>query len=314
MAVLFRQALTTTKNATGTTYTPARPSGAVAGDFLWATFSTDGATVTNTPSGWTQRVAITAQSGLKSYAYSKFYVAGDANPGFTLSSAVRVGGCMAAFSGVDPTTPIDVTPVTANGSSGAVDPPSLTGVSADALVIVTVGQDSTSDTFSKGTVPSGYTRAASASSQSKGFGYKASPSAGGTENPASWSTASTALQWTASTTALRPSLVTLLLNLTDLTAFATALDTAIASATGSDLTDLNRIKTALGTPSALPLAPEQYQQGDGDIRVLVLSAQNGRKQNVVDLFDRSWQLGSPNEFLRAIMKDTRTSAQDPWGG
>jgi hypothetical protein len=205
VAVAFRTAQATTKTATGTTYTPVRPAGAVVGDLLWADFTTDGVTVTNLPSGWTQRVAITTQTGVKSYAYSKFYVAGDPNPGFTLSAAARVGGCIAAFTGVDATTPVDVTPATTSGATGAVDPPSLASVTANALPMCGVGQDSTSDTFLAGPVPSGYTRAMSASSQSNGLAYKSTASAGGTENPAAWTTASTTLQWTAYTAALRAS-------------------------------------------------------------------------------------------------------------
>jgi hypothetical protein len=205
VAVAFRTAQATTKTASGTTYTPVRPTGAVVGDLLWVDFTTDGATITAATSGWTQRVAITTQTGLKSYAYSKFYVSGDADPVFTLSAAVRVGGCMTAFTGVDATTPVDVTPVTTSATTGAVDPPSLASVTAGALPICGVGQDSTSDTFLAGPVPSGYTRAMSASSQSNGLAYKSTASVGGTENPATWTTASTTLQWTAYTAALRPS-------------------------------------------------------------------------------------------------------------
>lgn len=108
--------------------------------------------------------------------------------------------------------------------------------------------------------------------------------------------------------------VALLLNLNDLIAFNASLDTAIASSSGADRTALNRIKSVIGTPASLPLASAQYQQGDGDVRVILLSSQSGTKAQVLDLLDRSWKLGQTIQFLRAIWKDARTSAVDPWVG
>lgn len=94
-----------------------------------------------------------------------------------------------------------------------------------------------------------------------------------------------------------------------------ALDAAIATASGADRTALNRIRTAIGTPANLPLAPERYQAGDGDVRAIVLPSQAGTKADVLALLDRGWRMApATTAFLRAIWKDARTSAADPWTG
>jgi hypothetical protein len=109
--------------------------------------------------------------------------------------------------------------------------------------------------------------------------------------------------------------VALLYDLADLVPMVEALQAAVAVTSGTDRTALNRILTAIGTPSALPLAPPQYQEGDGDVRVIVLPTQIGTKQQLLDLLDRSWKVAPVTAaFLHAIWKDARSSAVDPWVG
>lgn len=94
-----------------------------------------------------------------------------------------------------------------------------------------------------------------------------------------------------------------------------ALQAAAAGTSGADRTALNRILTAIGTPSALPLAPARYQEPEGDVRVIVLPSQAGTKADVLALLDRGWRVAPVTTgFLRAIWKDARSSAVDPWIG
>jgi len=64
-----------------------------------------------------------------------------------------------------------------------------------------------------------------------------------------------------------------------------------------------------------PVAPPQYQQGDPDTRILVITATSGggavTKQQMIDLLRRlSTQSGAG--FLRPIADDMDTSAIEPW--
>lgn len=109
--------------------------------------------------------------------------------------------------------------------------------------------------------------------------------------------------------------VALLYDLADLTPLVASLQAAVGATSGTDRTALNRILTAVGTPAALPLAPAQYQPGDGDVRVIVLPAQSGTKQQVLDILDRGWKAAPVTAaFLRSVWKDARSSAVDPWVG
>ena len=108
--------------------------------------------------------------------------------------------------------------------------------------------------------------------------------------------------------------VAIFYNTADLIALKAAAETAIPLLTGSDRTLMNRIVTALVNIPALPIAPVQYQQGDPDTRIIVISAGGTTKTGLLDLFERRWTISPQTEFLRAIWKDMRTSAIDPWLG
>ncbi len=107
----------------------------------------------------------------------------------------------------------------------------------------------------------------------------------------------------------------LLLNTTDLAATVAALTAAINGTSGADRTALTRIRTAIGTPANLPLAPARYQEPEGDVRVIVLPSQAGTKADVLAILDKGWRVApGTTGFLKAIWKDARSSAVDPWTG
>jgi hypothetical protein len=107
--------------------------------------------------------------------------------------------------------------------------------------------------------------------------------------------------------------VALFYNLEDLTNLQTTLTAVAAQVSGADRTLANRMLTAIGTPSAAPIAPIQYQQNDPDTRVIVLSYSGATKTAFLDAILK-WFNQNPTawEWLRAIWKDARTSAVEPW--
>jgi hypothetical protein len=105
--------------------------------------------------------------------------------------------------------------------------------------------------------------------------------------------------------------VALLYNLTDLTALANAVQLGITAATGADKTQFQRIATAIGTPSAAPIAPVNRQQGDPDTRLITLTYSGVTKSGVTALFAK---FAPTIPELRPYNKDAKSSAVDNWTG
>lgn len=99
----------------------------VTGDYRVLAIGTNSATV-STPAGWTLLASVASRL----YIFGQFSNTADAASSFTLGSAVSNQYQTAAFSGVDATTPIDVTGV---GSAGSNTLASLTTVTAGAMYI-----------------------------------------------------------------------------------------------------------------------------------------------------------------------------------
>jgi hypothetical protein len=99
----------------------------------------------------------------------------------------------------------------------------------------------------------------------------------------------------------------LLYNTTDLVELVAALNTAVASASGADRTTLNRILTAIGNPTALPVAQVAWRQGDPDTRQITLSYAGVSVANVHALWNKYRNL-SP--ALIPFIKDVITSGKD----
>jgi hypothetical protein len=136
-----------------------KPSGAQAGDVLVAQITADSApNVSAAPAGWT---AVTSRqaSGARLFVYSHVVGASDAGPyTWTLSTGVKWNAGIAAYRGVNTTTPWDTTPVTAASGTAATTlaVPAVTTQTAGALLVGGVAVNSGSSGV---TPPSGWTEA-----------------------------------------------------------------------------------------------------------------------------------------------------------
>ena len=119
----------------GTACSQSVPTGTVAGDFMIYTVAfTDGGsfTVTPTTAGWTQIRRTDNGTTIGVVSYWKAYQAGDpATFNVTFSAQTRCLGIISTYSGVDPTTPIDVEngQTTANSTTHATPTVTTTGAS-----------------------------------------------------------------------------------------------------------------------------------------------------------------------------------------
>ncbi|XAS65396.1 PKD domain-containing protein [Micrococcaceae bacterium Sec5.8] len=198
-------ASTTTNNSTATTaVTLSKPSGTAAGDVLVASFTADMNPTASAPSGWTPIVnTLNITSGARVFAY--YHVVGAADPGsysWTLSAAVKWGGGMTAYRGVNNSTPLDSSVVTATNTTytaTSITAPSITTASNKAMLIGGVGFDSSSPAA---TAPSGWTeRWEAASGQIAELADKVQATAGAS-GTATWTfTAKAVAAWR---TALKP--------------------------------------------------------------------------------------------------------------
>ncbi len=172
---------TEAKTTASTSITLAAPANLVAGDLLYMQCSINGGLVNSAPAGWTQRVSNTGVSNPRVFAYSKVAVAEDVGATFIfgLSASITSGSVLRRFSGVDGTTPHDVTAaVLASGAaatSGTV--PSLTTATADALLLGGMGINSSSTAI---TAPTGMTETAEVGGKKHEADFEQRPTAGAT--------------------------------------------------------------------------------------------------------------------------------------
>lgn len=137
MAVSLRSSsLNTYSTSTSVTYTA--PSGVASGDLLVAVFALGANRTITPPTGFTAVVSPLALTGSASgyylFGYSKIADGTETTLTFYLSASTDHSGYMAAYSGVDGTTPFDVSPSSAVGASSSLSAPSLTTVTANAVV------------------------------------------------------------------------------------------------------------------------------------------------------------------------------------
>lgn len=154
MAITYRSGNT----ATGvTTVVITKPSGAVAGDVLWAEIiSGDG--VISAPTGWVQQASGTTPTAVASVKAFSRVMDGGANDGatytFTCAGATVVGeGIMDAYIGVDNTTPMDTAATVATGTAATITWPNITTATDNAWHLATFGDWGVSSTPP---TPSGY--------------------------------------------------------------------------------------------------------------------------------------------------------------
>ena len=149
----------TGNSAAVTAVTIDKPSGAQAGDVLVAQITADAApNVSAAPAGWTA-VASRQASGARLFVYSHVVGASDAGPyTWTLSTGVKWNAGIAAYRGVNTTTPWDATAVTAASGTAATTlaVPAVTTQTAGALLVGGVAVNSGSSGV---TPPSGWTEA-----------------------------------------------------------------------------------------------------------------------------------------------------------
>ncbi|MCO4273382.1 hypothetical protein NG701_02895, partial [Pseudarthrobacter sp. HLT3-5] len=144
--------------------TIAAPAGTAAGDVLIAAITADfSPTMSSVPTGWTPIVnglGINSSSNSGSRAFVYYHVVGTSDPAsytWTLSTAVKWGGGITAYRGVNNTTPLDSPVVTAldtTYSATSITAPSVTTATAGAMLIGGGACDCSAPVFSP---PSGWT-------------------------------------------------------------------------------------------------------------------------------------------------------------
>jgi hypothetical protein len=198
-----------TSSASGTTVTVTKPTGTLEGHVLVAQWATRAALLTGAmtlPDDWEEVVFLGVASGpTVKWAYK---VAGASEPStydFTVSSSVAHSVGIAAWSGVDNTTPSDVAASTNSATSGTtLTATTITTVTDGALVLAGFANHTVTSTAI--TPPGDMTQAFSVTAQCRNIlSYVTKETAGATGSEVA-TQASTA-RWTAIQWALRPAAV-----------------------------------------------------------------------------------------------------------
>ncbi len=139
---------TTFTSSKSTTPQTSIPTGVASGDVLVSLINTSASTTVSCPSGWSQ--AYDTVNGFSTQLAACTYVVGSSTPiaKATLSSATQVAMVTEAFSGINPTHPIDV----AHAVSG-IFPPSVTTTEPGDLLVL--GEGSNTPSFLVFSAPSG---------------------------------------------------------------------------------------------------------------------------------------------------------------
>lgn len=155
---------TTTYSAASSTVSLTAPAGTLAGDVLVASITGDlNPTMSSIPAGWVAIVnglSINASSTAGARAFAYYHVVDAADPlsyGWTLSSAVKWGGGVTAYRGVDNATPLDTptaTAVDASYTATSITVPGLTTSSNGTMLIGGAACDCSSPLISP---PTGWT-------------------------------------------------------------------------------------------------------------------------------------------------------------
>ncbi len=129
--------------ATAATLTITKPAGTAQGDVLVAAIVADGGTGTTItpPAGWTLARTETQTTNLRTSVYTKTAGASEpANYAFTFSTARKAAGSMTAYTGVDPTAPVEAN-AGANSATAAtvLNAPSVTTLSNHRTIVAVYG-------------------------------------------------------------------------------------------------------------------------------------------------------------------------------
>jgi len=187
-----------------------KPSGVVVGDLLVATVTHSDSAGIATPSGWSVAIARGSSSAIFTAKWYRFATSTDVVAGSytfqTSTTAGRVTGAMYALRGVDPTSPLDSTPVSVgvNSTTGPLVP-GVDTVTSQAFIDSTATLNaSASETL---TAPSNFTAlsqnvAGTGRRQAIAYRFDETP---GTSSTVQWTkTTTTSLQHIGSQTAFRP--------------------------------------------------------------------------------------------------------------
>jgi hypothetical protein len=135
--------VSTAISATGSTIkalTITTPAGVQTGDVMLAAITVRSAAKITVPAGWTPVRATVTGSDVRQATYVS--VAGATIPAsakFTLSAKSVVAGVIAAYSGVNTTTPVDTSGAKKNTSSTAITAPSVTSTVAGSMLVGVFG-------------------------------------------------------------------------------------------------------------------------------------------------------------------------------
>lgn len=141
MAIAHVGTSTTLNSSSATTVVVSVPGGTVNGHTLRAEITVIGQPTITAPGGWTLIGTQDAGTTLRVATYWRAASSEPANYTWTLSSSFRAKGSITARSGIDTTTPLDVTP-TSNGSTTSGTShgtPSITPVTSGAWLETVVG-------------------------------------------------------------------------------------------------------------------------------------------------------------------------------
>jgi hypothetical protein len=124
------------QNATGaTTLVVTKPSGVVEGNVMIATVTAKETGALTPPSGWTAILNLTQGTALRQVTYYKVATASEPSSySWGLGTSRAASGGIAAYSGVNPTVPVDAT-ASATGASGNAALPSATTSAPNDLVL-----------------------------------------------------------------------------------------------------------------------------------------------------------------------------------
>ena len=134
-------------SSTAAPVTLTKPQGAAAGDVLVASFTADSTPTVTTPAGWTAMVnGLAVSGGAKVFAYYRVVGTSDGTSyTWNTSTAVKWGGGITAYRGVNTASPLDgavATKVDATYAATSITVPGITTASAGALLVGGVGFDS----------------------------------------------------------------------------------------------------------------------------------------------------------------------------
>jgi hypothetical protein len=124
------------QNAGGaTTLVITKPSGVLEGNVMIATVAAKETGTVTAPSGWTAILNLTQSTTLRQVTYSKVATASEpASYSWSLGTSRAASGGIAAYSGVNPTVPVDAT-ASATAASGNAAIPSATTSAPNDLVL-----------------------------------------------------------------------------------------------------------------------------------------------------------------------------------